>query len=738
MQAGEGLPTRDMDLDAFRKSLRVALEPYSTRGDLSRSTIERLLRGFIEESLHGRLNDVIQELEHRPGCISLNAFIEWVCSSPGQGSTSSSLQLPAALGRSTSSSKDKFQHARSTLKKVQCFRTKEQSMLLGVSIKFLASDFLAEVEEHFGNGSDPNYHEINPVMLHGPKARGFGLQCPRDRGFGTSYVDALDEIHTGPATVMLSWVWKYSVRTVVTALVRWCARTSRDPPFTYVWQCALCNNQFRVAEKRARNENEDFDTFRTVFEERVHCTGHILALLSPWHGPMYTTRIWCVFELWVACQNQDVKLEVILSEQAEKEFHRALSADGVVSVWKAFGNVQIQKAKASVPADRSNIMRLVEPNMTIDDCNSSDRVNKLNQVVVQRLQAWCTEAAAQFAESCLEDNVAVQPKACANTAWLLMEANDWHRAMALLVQGRQALSRLGKTGSLEDAWLLKCMGNWHTDLGHYDEGTKHYKLAKDAMEEAGATETAEYARLLRTIGKSLIVQGHVEDAMETLQQSQSAFIRAQATDTPNYAVCLRSLGFCCLELGDLQQAMACYSEAKVVFEGTGAARTPNYAGLLTDMGRVKVTEHTLDEAMELFQQSRLAFEMAGAEKSKNFADLLHFMGDCMDEQGQYSEALRYFSEAKLTFNKCALNRTTNYAALLANMADCMEHQGMSEEAAELRQQATDIYQEANVSKEVLENMSPLERRRKRVLNHEKSGTCATLTPASTLHFHMPG
>ena len=26
-------------------------------------------------------------------------------------------------------------------------------------------------------------------------------------------------------------------------------------------------------------------------------------------------------------------------------------------------------------------------------------------------------------------------KACANTAWLLIEANDWHRAMALLVQG---------------------------------------------------------------------------------------------------------------------------------------------------------------------------------------------------------------------------------------------------------------------------------------------------------------
>lgn len=30
----------------------------------------------------------------------------------------------------------------------------------------------------------------------------------------------------------------------------------------------------------------------------VHSTGHILALLSPWHGPMYTTRIWHLGE-WV-------------------------------------------------------------------------------------------------------------------------------------------------------------------------------------------------------------------------------------------------------------------------------------------------------------------------------------------------------------------------------------------------------------------------------------------------------
>lgn len=708
-----------MDLQNLRIALFDALKPYGDEeGKLPRALIERLLRRFSDEKLHVHLGKVLQEVAGKTDSVDIKQFVNWVC------------EEPEDLPSDRSTFKKRFQKGTATLKKVQCFRTKEQSMLLGVSIAFLSTDFLAEVEYHFGKGADPDYHEINPVMLYGPKARGFRMECPRDKKMGSSYADALDAKHTGPASVMLSWTWQYSVRTVVTSLLRWCERSQLNPFRSYVWQCALCNNQFRVAEKRANHETEDFDTFRTVFESRVHSTGHILALLSPWHRPMYTTRIWCVFELWVACQSKDVKLEVILSEQAEAEFHQSLSADGVVSVWKALGRVQIQKANASVPEDRANIMRLVEPDVTTDEEYwASEKVNKLNQVVVQRLQAWCAEAAAQFAERS-EENIAVKPKACANTSWLLMEVNDWHRAMALLVQGRQALERLGKKGTLEDAWLLKCMGNWHTDLGHYEEGMDHLKLAKEAMEASGASGTVEYARLLRTIGKSLIGQGHVEDAMAMLKLSQDAFIRAEATNTPNYAVCLRSIGFCFGELGDLSEAMLHYSEAKAVFEMTQSTGTPNYAGLLTDMGRCKLTERELDDAMELFQQSLHAFKMAGAEKSKNFADLLHFMGVCLFEQGNSSEALRYFSESKETFNRCHLNKTTNYAALLANIADCLEHQGMTEECEEMRKEATEIYKAANVAQEVLEHMSPLERRRQRVANSPQKGMTSALT------FHM--
>ncbi|CAE7239323.1 SWA2, partial [Symbiodinium sp. KB8] len=132
----------------------------------------------------------------------------------------------------------------------------------------------------------------------------------------------------------------------------------------------------------AAHQEENFESFRFVFESRVRSTGHILALLSPWHNPQYLTRIWCVFELWVACERKDVTLEVIMSEEAEEQFHASLAASGMISVWKAFGCVQIQKAKASVLADRQNILRLVEPEATNDeDYDVSSKVQKLNEVL---------------------------------------------------------------------------------------------------------------------------------------------------------------------------------------------------------------------------------------------------------------------------------------------------------------------------------------------------------------------
>lgn len=159
-----------MDVQNLRIALFDALNPYGDEeGKLPRALIERLLRQFSDEKLHLHLGKVLQEVAGKTDSVDIKQFVNWVCGGPEDRPSD------------RSASKKRLQKGNATLKKVQCFRTKEQSMLLGVSIAFLCTDFLAEVEYHFGKGADPDYHEINPVMLYGPKARGFGVECPRDK-----------------------------------------------------------------------------------------------------------------------------------------------------------------------------------------------------------------------------------------------------------------------------------------------------------------------------------------------------------------------------------------------------------------------------------------------------------------------------------------------------------------------------------------------------------------------------
>ena len=51
---------------------------------------------------------------------------------------------------------------------------------------------------------------------------------------------------------------------------------------------------------------------------------------------------------------------------------------------------------------------------------------------------------------CCEFAIDVFLEACANTSWLLMEVNDWHRAMTLLVQGDMVIYGDGWIGKVPE------------------------------------------------------------------------------------------------------------------------------------------------------------------------------------------------------------------------------------------------------------------------------------------------
>ena len=95
--------------------------------------------------------------------------------------------------------------------------------------------------------------------------------------------------------------WLVSVQ----ALARWWQRhrmvlgATDDGKGIYIWWCLFVNNQFRLLEE---GQTQDTNDFFHVFGQQVEGIGKMLMCLDQIRGSQYTSRIWCIFEVFVACQ----------------------------------------------------------------------------------------------------------------------------------------------------------------------------------------------------------------------------------------------------------------------------------------------------------------------------------------------------------------------------------------------------------------------------------------------------
>ena len=75
-------------------------------------------------------------------------------------------------------------------------------------------------------------------------------------------------------------------------------------------------------------------------------------MLHPWDESLYTTRAWCLFELFTSIQNREtVDIRVILTPEQGKAFHDTMAAAGYGAIDAALERIRAEDATATVPAD---------------------------------------------------------------------------------------------------------------------------------------------------------------------------------------------------------------------------------------------------------------------------------------------------------------------------------------------------------------------------------------------------
>jgi hypothetical protein len=287
----------------------------------------------------------------------------------------------------------------------------------------------------------------------------------------------------------LTWFWGLTATTVVSALVNHCQKKGLDRFETFVWQCALCNNQFRIEATKARGEFEEFEPFKNMFEHRVRSIGRIVALISPWNDPEILKRVWCNFEINIATAPESgIEFNVVLPTLDEQAMTRSLTESGVDSVYRAYESVRIQRSSATVKDDVLNIMKIIDPSVTpaavaVPECarprfrasdsyTKSAACNAVNARVVSTLQTW-------FIEACME-----------------------------------YLQAFGNKDTPDYARLLQNIGILMAQQGDFDGALVQYQEAQGVYAAIGATNTPDYAALLANIGDVMQQQGDLGGALD--------------------------------------------------------------------------------------------------------------------------------------------------------------------------------------------------------------------------------
>jgi len=537
--------------------------------------------------------------------------------------------------------------------------------ILGISVEFLRKDFQDEVKEKLAKGLDSDYYEVNEAMLFGDNSRGHGLICPRDMEKECSYVDAVHQEEkdgvprrrqsrhpgTGPATLMLSWTWGTTVAVVVGAIVRFCEINGRDETKTFVWQCALCNNQSRVEDAKKAGTPMQFREFEEKFKKPIVQTREILAVFDCWHSPGLLKRSWCLYEANLAV-TYEATYSVAIPLGEEKSMWEALSKDGMQPLLDAFNAVDVKNAQAFAREDRDQILRSIDPNIDPESAAVSEPCKQLGVKIVKKMRvAFCRAVYTMFNDKITTEPVAY--KVVDNVAWVLStpEENGWvEKTREVYEKGREQPTC--KVTSDYVCLILQYRFFLH-QIGKGDADTQQLrqKLLKEATSTVPDTEDVSWApaqiQLLRTQAFEAKLKKRYKDEFDHLKRAVEVaerypHLKKLRADTlksagncqknPNKAESLRSAKLllnkasaayaaCCFQLAvqlswdnpeernqDVEAQVAdLMSESEEVYESLAMEHGESYARFLFEYGEHHRRRHNFPEAEDKFLDALKVF-----------------------------------------------------------------------------------------------------------------------------------
>ena len=234
-----------------------------------------------------------------------------------------------------------------------------QSCRAGVGLRYLLSDaFLHQARQRTGL-DNPTFLDMKTAFWLAEDPIGRDIPCPRDGRPGCALVDWISRKDRREQTHFMSWTWKYSVMQVRSALETFQAAeasaSAKDAVFFYM--CFFVNNQYRIiVEELAAGS----DNLENVFEDNLRRIGRMVAILDTYDEPVYLSRIWTVYEQFIASK-LEIPVIFVMPETSASLLQQQISRGdaGIREVMTSVSRVDSEGAEAWKEEDAQKVKSMI-------------------------------------------------------------------------------------------------------------------------------------------------------------------------------------------------------------------------------------------------------------------------------------------------------------------------------------------------------------------------------------------
>ena len=159
-------------------------------------------------------------------------------------------------------------------------------------------------------------------------------------------------------------------------------------------RCFFCNNQWRILDGCASTSSGS-DDLELVFKQRLSDIGNMVALVDKWDEPMYTKRIWTIYEQYVAIE-LDIEVQFTLPEGPATTLieHLEQGGQGFREVVTAIAKVDAESAEASHEADLKKVKGMIDHSPGFPTVNKVVK-NRIVEWVSKEFKIWVKELVQQ-------------------------------------------------------------------------------------------------------------------------------------------------------------------------------------------------------------------------------------------------------------------------------------------------------------------------------------------------------